>query len=196
MIRAYPWGDDAHQALRWAFGMLARSAAPPVPLGALRGPSNRLDLSKLDLAAQAALIRLEVDRIDNPAAKAYLWAAYLPRPTWERQPGRRAREMVDYFPEQRGTNIHALGWWLMAQEGAGQHRIRGYMEVATQFTCGEESIERLRKLLSCNPQRATEIRKRGYERLEALRKHSLDLLDERLRHAGLIGQEDAARQQS
>lgn len=185
-----PWGNTAESAARWAFGMLGRSPSAPISLESLHRSSAgpRYDLSRLEQAAQAAVIRMEVDRMENPQAKSLLWALYIPRPQLERQAGGGPRQMVDRFPDIRQFHIYNVAWWLMGTEGTGLHRIRGYRELVAQFTTSEESIDRLRALLQTSPARATDTRKRCYEKLDGLHKLALLLLEDRLVTAGLVEQ--------
>jgi hypothetical protein len=105
-----PWERSAESALRFAFGMLAREVSVPSVFGSMlaRGPMNNRELSRLDLRAQAAVLRQEVQALSDPVVKAWLVAYYLPKPVPERQPGGRYVQ-VDPWTTDRQNAVVADG---------------------------------------------------------------------------------------
>jgi hypothetical protein len=181
-----PWEGSAEGALRWSFGMLARELSVPSIFGSLLSPSRgKSDLTKLDLRAQAALIRAEVDRMGDPVSKCFLVAYYLPKPVAERKAGG-GLELVDRFGEERRAAVHGVAWWLMGQAGTGVHRIRGYREVVTQFCLGRPSSRRLREMFKLDANRVREKRDDCHKKLEELRVRSLAQFDARLCQRGIL----------
>jgi hypothetical protein len=156
-----PWGASAQSALRWAFALLASGNAMPSILGDLRGPTKvKRELAILELRAQGAQIRAYIDAFEDPITKAYLIAFYLPHPMEERMQGG-GIEFVDRFGSERDGPEQALAMWLLAQQGTGVHRIRGYREIVAQHCLGDRMIGRIRLLTG---------RSMGIDRIQGLLK--------------------------
>ena len=172
--------------------MLATADAVPSVLGDLRtGSKPKRDLERLELRAQAAAIRGMVEKLSNPAAVAYLVALYLPKPQVLKQAGGKAPEYIDAFLEERKRHIYALAWWLLGQQGTGQHRIRGYQEIVSQYMLGGKSLDRVRALLKMDMNKVSEKRKECEELLKDLDKLAHALIDERLVTSRIIEDEYA-----
>lgn len=141
-----PWGRSAQSACRWAYALLASGDAMPSVLGDLRGPTKaKRDLAILELRAQGAQIRGMVENLEDPIARAYLVAFYMPKPMEERQQGG-GIAFIDRFRAQREPSVQVLAQWLLAQQGTGPHRIRGYIEIVSQYCLGDRMIDRMRQV--------------------------------------------------
>jgi hypothetical protein len=194
-----PWGWSAYSAARWAFSLLAGDAVGSA-IGHLReGSRAKKDLERNELRAQAAVIRGIVEKLDNPGAVAYLIAYYLPKPELERQAGAQEPVFVDRFGEERKRHVHALAWWLLGQQGSGQHRIRGYQEIVSQYMglmvtttagagprLGGKSLDRIRALLKMDMNQVGEKRHRCEDALKDLHTRAHTILDARLVELGII----------
>jgi hypothetical protein len=183
-----PWERSAESALRFAFGMLAREVSVPSVFGSMlaRGPMNNRELSRLDLRAQAAVLRQEVQALSDPVVKAWLVAYYLPKPVPERQPGGRYVQ-VDPWTTDRQNAVHAVAWWLMAQQGTGSHRIRGYQEMVAQYVLNRPSSRRLREMFKVDANTVKERRDHCRKQMEDLHKRSVFTYDARLVLKGVLG---------
>lgn len=181
-----PWERSAEGALRWAFGMLAREMSVPSIFGFMLSPQPaKSDLTKLEIRAQAALIRAEVDRLDDPVSRCFLIAFYLPKPSEERQAGG-GLVLIDRWGEERRLGVHGVAWWLMGQAGTGTHRIRGYRELVTQFCLGRPSSRRLREMFKLDANVVRDKRDDCHRKLEELRVRALAQFDARLVDRGII----------
>jgi hypothetical protein len=156
-------------------------------LGNLRSGSRpRAELNRLDLRAQAAQIRRIVERLDNPIAAAYLCAIYLPKPLKERQAGG-GIVFVDYFGAERRAAIEQIARWLMVQgRGSGTYRIRGYIEIVSEFCLGYSTMRVIARYLKIDNNKAKEVRDECRKTLLDLDKLAHLLADDRLASAGLI----------
>lgn len=181
-----PWEASAESALRWSFGMLARELSVPSVFGSLLSPSRgKSELTKLDLRAQAAVIRGMVNRMSDPVSKCFIVAYYLPKPAPERQAGS-GFALVDRFGEDRRIAVHGVAWWLMGQSGTGVHRIRGYREVVTQFCLGKPSTRRLQQQFKLRQETVREKRDDCHKKLEDLRVRALAQFDAYLVERGVL----------
>lgn len=181
-----PWESSAEGALRWAFGMLARELSVPSVFGSMLSPSRaKSDMTKLDLRAQAALIRAEVDRLGDPTSRCFLVAYYLPKPIEERQAGG-GLLLVDRWGPERHEAVHAVSWWLMGQSGTGVHRIRGYREVVTQYCLERHSVRRLREMFKLDANKIGAKRDDCHKKLDDLRVRAVAQMDARLVERGIV----------
>lgn len=182
-----PWEHSAESALRFAFGMLARELAVQSVFSNLlaRSPLSPRELSKLELRAQAALLRAQAASLADPVAKCWIVAYYLPKPVEEAQPGGRF-ERVDHWADDRRTAVQGVAYWLMGQAGTGAHRYRGYIEIVSQYTLGRPSSRRLREMFKMDANRVREKRDDCRVKLEELHKRSVFLYDARLVELGVL----------
>jgi hypothetical protein len=166
--------------------MLARELSVPSVFGSLLSPSRaKSDLTKLDLRAQAAIIRAQVDQLGDPVSRCFLVAYYLPKPVPERQAGG-GFALVDRYPEERQLAVHGVAWWLMGQAGTGVHRIRGYRELVTQYCVGRPSSRRLREMFKLDANKVRDKRDDCHKKLEELRIRALAQMDARLVERGIV----------
>lgn len=180
------WGNSAQSCVRWAYAMLASAGSVPSILGNLRsGSRQRPELTRLELRAQAAQIRGIVEAVDHPVARAYLIAIYLPKPMKERKAGG-GIEFVDYFAQERRQAVHQVAWWLMGQQGTGVHRIRGYIEIVSEYCLGGSTMRAVARLLKIDNNRAKAVRDNCRAALRDLDKLAHALADDRLARAGII----------
>jgi hypothetical protein len=180
------WGNSAQSCVRWAYAMLGSARSVPSILGHLRSVSRaRPELTRLELRAQAAQIRRVVETIDDPIAAAYLKAIYLPKPMKERQMGGGVA-FVDYFGAERKEAVHTLARWLLAQQGTGVHRIRGYIEIVSEYCLGGSTMRIIARYLKIDNNRAKQVRDDCRTALKDLDKRAHAFADDRLARAGLI----------
>jgi hypothetical protein len=187
MSEVDPWERSAESALRFAFGMLAREVSVPSVFGSMlaRSPAAPRDLTKLELRAQAAVLRELVLSLSDPVNRSWIVAYYLPKPVEERQPGGRMAK-VDYWAAERQTAVHAVAWWLMGQAGTGMHRIRGYQEVVSQYVLNRPSSRRLREMFKVDANTVRERRDDCRRKLEELHKRAVYQYDARLIERGVL----------
>lgn len=150
-----------------------------------------------EMRAQAAQIRGHVESLDNPVARAYLIALYLPKPGLERQPGKKI-ECVDYFAEDRHKNIVLVANWLIAQQGTGVHHTRHFVDIVAEWTLGGMTILHLkrfpsvRRLVAAMAKITGEKRDQCRVQLAELDVRAHALIDDRLYSTGLFLEAEAA----
>jgi hypothetical protein len=180
-----PWGSNAHEALRWAYGLLARSETMPNVLGDMRSPTRRrgADMTMLDYRAQGALIRMTAERIRNPIAAAHLAAYYLPRPIRERVQGG-GMDLVDRFIEDRIRAVFVVGRWMMTS--ASSTNLRGFMEVERQYCMRSKSEYRLARAMRMSYHSSKAKRQDWDAQLDELRDDGLRAVQRKLEAKGLV----------
>lgn len=185
-----PWGTNAHSALRWSFGLLARSASSTNVFGEMTGGTKRrTEMTMLDHRAQGAIIRKIVEerlRVSGHTVElAYIVAYYLPKPTKERVAGG-GTELIDRYLGDRQAAVYAVAWWLLGQEGTGQHTIRGFMEIVAQYTLQRSSLRRLARMMRMHVNNAKAAKEAAHGKLETLHERALFLAEQALVETGLI----------
>lgn len=182
-----PWGRDAHTALRWAYGLLARSESTPTVFGEWTGGTKRrTDMTMLDHRAQGAIIRKIIDEsmADRGPEHSMLVAYYLPHPVKERVAGG-GLHLVDRFLPQRRAAIHDVAWWLHGQS-AGGYTMLGHTEIVTQFTLNRTGVKRLAKLMEVRVGKAKAAREAAFGLLSDLHERALYVAGAALSRSGLL----------
>lgn len=184
-----PWGNSAHSALSWAYGLLARSESTPTVFGEWAGGTKRhTGMTMLDHRAQGAIIRKIVDdRVTDVPEHAILVACYLPKPVRERAAGG-GMQTIDRWLPARQAAVYDLAWWLLGQEGAGSDTLHGYREIVSQYTLSRLSIKRLASLLGTRRNKAKAAREAAFGKLEELHERALLLAEGALARAGLLSE--------
>jgi hypothetical protein len=153
-----------------------------------KGSRGKGDLTKLDVAAQAALIRQSAEQLGNerPEVAAFIEAFYLPSPQFERV-ARGGSEILDRFGPKRGKAIGAVGYWLMKQ-APKQHNLKsvGFEELVAQYVLMQPNNDRLCARLGLRRERANEVRGHWYSILDVLRAQAIRLADAKLHDEGLL----------
>ncbi|HQR22952.1 MAG TPA: hypothetical protein PKV98_18950 [Burkholderiaceae bacterium] len=182
-----PWGTTAHEALRWAYGLLARSETMPSVLGDMVSGTRKRgsDMTMLDYRAQGAVIRLVAESLPDLVMAAHLTAYYLPKPVKERVPGGRL-DWVDRFIEQRQAAVYTVAQWLLGQAGTGTHHVRGFMEAERQYCARTRSAYKLARAMRIRYDAVKERREELDAKLDELREDGLRVVQARLEQKGLL----------
>jgi hypothetical protein len=183
------WGSTAHEALRWAYGLLARSETMPNVLGDMVSGTRKRggDMTMLDYRAQGAVIRLVSESLPDRVAAAHLVAYYLPKPVKERVAGGTI-DWVDRFAAARGVAVITVAQWLLGQAGTGTHHLRGFVEAERQYCARTKSAYRLSRAMHIRYDAVKARREELDATLDQLRDDGLRMVQARLEAKGLITQ--------
>ena len=186
-MRGDPWGNTAHSALRWAYGLMARGESIPNIFGEMSSKTRvRTGMTMLDHRAQGAIIRSIVDRhLRGDIAREMVVAYYLPPPVKEKKAGG-GSEIVDRFAIERRHAIHAIGWWLLGQRGTGAHSLRAMMEIVAQHSLGRGGARRLSGLMRKRMTDVLAARQAAFSLLDQQRQRAVYRAEDALVRAGLV----------
>lgn len=180
-----PWGPTAESAVRWSFGMLARTESTVNILGEMRsGTKNRSEMDSIEFRGQAALIRREVEQLTNTAAACHIIACSLPRPGRERLAGGRLG-IVDRMKPYREAAVREVALWLVGHPLVGGS-VSGLVETVRQYALGRGSVRRIARAMRAKYSDAIGARTRVYGVLDDLYEDGLATVERRLQAKNLI----------
>jgi hypothetical protein len=166
---------NPEHALRWAYETSNSPIVKISSIHAMRGADrgegglSKDELTPYDFHAQAALILSLCSRVLSPLHMAYV--------------------SVQFGREAAGFDL--LGRHLAANFGTGMHSRRAIEQIIRAY-CGEKiGLRELRKTMACGMLKAASLRNRGYDVLDAIHVHAIDVLQREMESRGLLRCEDA-----